>query len=167
MSGLDLRDEVRRAIGEGVDAAWPKERFNELALRLFASQFERNPPYRRFCQSRGAQPGRLRSWREIPALPTAAFKEAAIFCYPQEDASVIYRTSGTTREDRRGRHLMRDTALYDAALVPNLQAYVFPDVERIRIAVLALAPPEAPQSSLTHMLDAALERWEPQTAATI
>src|SRR4051812_23282079 len=149
-----LREEVLAALGEGVDAAWPEERFCRLALRVFAHQYERNTPYRRFCEARGVSPGSAGDWREIPALPAAAFKSAALCTFPLDEATVVYLTSGTTLPGQRGRHFLRDTALYDASLTPNLRAYLFPDVERIRIAVLAARPEDAPESSLAHMLGA-------------
>lgn len=154
-----LRAEVLAAIDEGIDASWPVERFDDLARRLFARQYEANAHYRRFCQARDVTPDVVSTWQAIPALPTAAFKAAPICCFPPEDAAVVYRTSGTTAGAARGRHYLRDTSLYDASLYPNLAAHLFPDVEKIRIAVLAFSPDEAPDSSLAHMLGAAVARW--------
>jgi len=43
--------------------------FGRLALELFVYQYEHNTAYRRFCRTRGAEPGRLTAWSQIPAVP--------------------------------------------------------------------------------------------------
>jgi hypothetical protein len=68
--------------------AWMREpewkedesRFERLALDLFALQFERCAPYRRFCAGRSRTPETVAHWFEIPAVPTGAFKEVALRC---------------------------------------------------------------------------------------
>jgi hypothetical protein len=77
------------------------ERFERLALALFAVQVEQNPVYGRFCAARGATLGRVHGWREIPTVPTGAFKEVALRCFPAERTVKVFRTSGTT-QGRRG-----------------------------------------------------------------
>jgi hypothetical protein len=154
-----LRQEVLAALAEGTDATWSEERFVRLALKIFAHQYERNAPYRRFCEARGASRGTARDWRDVPAVPTAAYKSAAVCTFPPEEATTVYLTSGTTLPGQRGRHYLRDTTLYDASLIPNLEEHLFPDVDRIRIGVLATSPGGTPESSLAHMLGAAAERW--------
>lgn len=42
--------------------------FGELALELFAEQFERLPSYRSECERLGASPDGLESWRDVPAV---------------------------------------------------------------------------------------------------
>jgi hypothetical protein len=84
--------------------------FGRLALAVFAYQFRFNLPYRRFCLSRGKTPGGVIDWREVPAVPTVAFKELDLLtCGPPEK---IFLTSGTTRgQTKRGRHLVPRLAL--------------------------------------------------------
>lgn len=43
--------------------------FAQLALELFAQQFDRLEDYRSACELRGATPARVRSWPDIPAGP--------------------------------------------------------------------------------------------------
>src|SRR5690242_17190740 len=86
--------------GRGVDSA---EEFNQLALELFALQFQHNAPYRRLCESRGALPGTLQHWTAIPAVPTVAFKELELSCLPVSDRSRVFFSSGTTLH-RPSRH---------------------------------------------------------------
>ncbi len=136
-------------------AAWPRDdaRFETLALDLFAFQFERCAPYRRFCETRGRTPRSVTTSREIPAVPTGAFKELALRSFPAAREAHVFRTSGTSTARRGALHL--DTlALYEASLVPTFRLHVLPDLERgerIEMRILAPAPAEAPDSSLSHM----------------
>jgi hypothetical protein len=100
---VTARSEIERDL-----LAWMREeperhdeaRFERLALALFAFQLEANEPYRRFCAARGATAERVRSWREIPAVPTGAFKELALRCFPAERCVHVFRTSGTSLSRR-------------------------------------------------------------------
>ena len=136
-------------------------RFERLALALFEFQLARCEPYARFCAGRGVRPGRIAAWREIPAVPTGAFKEVALRCFPAECECRVFRTSGTSTEKRGELHL--DTlALYEAALLPSFRRFVLPDLhpgERARIRILAPAPEEAPDSSLSHLFGCALRAF--------
>ena len=93
--------------------AWMREddwradeaRFERLALALFALQFERCVPFRRFCEGRAHTPAGIRSWREIPRVPTAAFKEVALRSFPTERTVRTFRTSGTSTSIRGALHL--------------------------------------------------------------
>jgi hypothetical protein len=138
------------------DGCRDEARFDGLARDLFAFQFEHCAPYRRFCQGRSATPANVRSWREIPAVPTGAFKELALTSFPVERAVHIFRTSGTTTAARGALHL--DTLeLYEASLLPSFRRHVLPDLaadERAEFTVLARSPDELPDSSLSHMFGA-------------
>jgi hypothetical protein len=137
-----------------------EERFTRLALALFRHQFDHCPPYRRFCEGRGARPGAIGHWSEIPAVPTGAFKEVALRSFPPEATVHVFRTSGTSVERRGALHL--DTlALYEASLVPTFERGVLPDLAAgapVHFVVLAAAPEEAPDSSLSHMFGVMLRR---------
>ncbi len=130
-----------------------EQRFTELALDLFAFQFAHSEPYRRFCEARGATPASVPGWREIPPVPTGAFKELALRCFPSECEVATFRTSGTSGS-RRGELHLDTLALYEASLLSTMRRYVFPDLgpgERMRILVLAPPASEARDSSLSHM----------------
>jgi hypothetical protein len=164
MSGADpARAELDARIlaWMGETAAGEDEaRFEELALELFSHQFARCEPFARFCGLRGATPGSVASWREIPAVPTGAFKEMALRSFPAERECHVFRTSGTSLRKRGELHL--DTlALYEASLLPSFERHLLPDYaegEHMRIAILAPSPQEAPDSSLSHMFGVVLER---------
>jgi hypothetical protein len=156
---VELREALLAAIGAGVTEPWSDDSFAGMALRIFAHHYARNVPYRRFCDSQRVSASRVEHWTQIPALPVAAFKTADVCAFPPAEAGVVYLTSGTTDQAAQGRHYLRDTRLYDAALVPNLKAHLLADADSMRIAVLAPSATEAPHSSLSHMLALAVERW--------
>ncbi|MDP9428022.1 MAG: long-chain fatty acid--CoA ligase [Actinomycetota bacterium] len=126
--------------------------FDRLALELFADQYERNPPYRRFCRARGAQPGRVAGWGQIPPVPLTAFKELTLSCDPPESAAAVFMTSGSTDPSRRGRNHHPHLRLYDASLQASFRHWFLPDQEQIRLLVLNPPPAQQPHSSLAYFL---------------
>ena len=149
------RDLDARVLAWMREPAWRADdaRFEALALELFAFQWERCPPYRRFCEGRGVRPATLSRWQQIPAVPTGAFKELELRSFPAQRSAHVFRTSGTSTSTRGALHL--DTLeLYEASLLPSFARFVLPDLapgERAAICVLAPSPGEAPDSSLSHM----------------
>ena len=140
------------------------DHFEALALDVFAYQYAHNAPYRAFCDRRSLTPERVKEWQHIPAVVTAAFKAADLTCRPKQP-SAYFLTSGTTQgNDRRGRHLMASLPLYRAAILPNAQRHLFPDLAelpdgRLQILSLTPSPPLRPHSSLIHMIDVIIQQW--------
>ncbi len=136
-------------------------RFETLALRLFAFQFEHCDAYARYCGARNATPADVGRWFEIPPVPASAFKAGALTCFDTAKTVKTFLTSGTTTSRRGTLHL--DTlALYEASLLPNIRRFVFPEVESgawptMSIRVLAPDPAATPDSSLSHMFGVALQ----------
>ncbi|HSJ23361.1 MAG TPA: hypothetical protein VK929_01675 [Longimicrobiales bacterium] len=162
-----MRDSSDRALRAGladlfavpVDQPRDDETFNRAALRVFAYQYERNAPYAAFCGRRGQSPATVDHWTDIPAVPTAAFKEVALVAGDASAAEAVFRTSGTTQgQEKRGVHYIPDLLLYHFALIPNFAACVLPD--GAELPMLSLIPPgaELPDSSLAHMVGVVLER---------
>lgn len=150
-----LRQDLLRRIGAGTGAEMPDDEFDRLARAVFAHQFACNTPYRQFCERRGASPDTVTSWAEIPAVPTDAFKAAALVCGDPAAAAAVFRTSGTTAgAERRGTHYLPDLALYDAALRAGFRAHLLPDAGRTRMLSLIPHPGEMRDSSLSHMAGA-------------
>jgi hypothetical protein len=137
-------------------------RFERLALGLFAWQFERCLPYRRFCSGRGATPDRVSRWQEIPTVPTGAFKEVPLRCFDAKQEIKTFRTSGTSHASANRGELHLDTLeLYEASLAPSFERGLLPDLApgaRIPIWILAPSAEEAPDSSLSHMFSVMNER---------
>src|SRR5689334_625890 len=104
--------------------------FNKLALDLFRLQFVHNAPYRRLCEARSVLPGVPRDWREIPAVPTAAFKELVFSCLPAAERATVFHSSGTTEQwPSRHFHNAESLAIYEASLWRWFRTHVAPDLE--------------------------------------
>jgi len=146
----DLDTRIRRFIAR-TDA--PEIGFDRLALDLFAYQFEHNEPYRRYCRRMERTPNDVRHWREIPAIPAAAFSELRLACFPSQRAALAFESSGTTTGGARPtRHELEDAGLYDASLLTHFRKCVIPDSTSMTICALAPSFSQAPHSSLSYML---------------
>lgn len=153
MTFRELADELERLFRRGVNVALDDDAFDVRARRVFRFQFRHNEVYGAFCRSRGVTPDGLGGWREIPPVPTRAFKHLPLVSGPSEEAEVVFRTSGTSRgPDSRGEHAVRDLALYRASLLPNFRAHLLPGGERLPLVSLVPSPEDAPDSSLSYMV---------------
>lgn len=136
-----------------------ESRFDRNARRLFAYQFEHCAPYRRLCRRVGANPEHIGHWSEIPAVPAAAFKEFELRCFPASATRHVFRTSGTSSE-RRGQLFLDTLELYEASLRPNFERHVLAGLALpARMRIVAPAPREVPDSSLSHMFGVAVRLW--------
>ncbi|HZZ00591.1 MAG TPA: hypothetical protein VFE36_13570 [Candidatus Baltobacteraceae bacterium] len=126
--------------------------FDDLALRLLEYQLRYNAPYARYCASLGFSPENLPAgWDEIPAVPSAAYKEATLATFDPARAALAFETSGTT-SGTGGRHYMETRALYDASLLAGFERYVLDDRARLRYLNIVPNPADRPQSSLGYMM---------------
>lgn len=152
-----LHEAVHRFITRGEGS------FEALALEVFAYQFHHNAPYRRFCQEQGIVPEKVQDWRDIPAVPTAAFKVLPLTCRPPEEAEALFLSSGTTQGPQsRSRHYVFDLRLYHAAIRDWFARHLLPDLppgKRILTLVLMPSPQEQPTSSLGYMLGYVLQEF--------
>jgi Acyl-protein synthetase, LuxE len=153
---------VNAPISQGSDEALPSKfgepDFNALALELFALQFEYNAVYRKICESRGVTPGVIEDWTQIPAVPTAAFKELELTCIPPEERTAVFHSSGTTEQKpSRHFHSVESLNVYETSLLPWFQANVLANskfkIQNSQLIVLAPPPEQAPHSSLVHMFE--------------
>ena len=152
----DLTELFRRGVGEPLDDAG----FNGSALRVFRWQYEHNVPFRGYCAGRGATPGSVTSWEQVPPVPTGAFKRLRMLSMEEGgEPDVVFHTSGTTGTQRRGEHPVASLPLYRSALLPIFRAHLLPDGARLPVFALVPAPEEAPQSSLSHMIGAVSEAF--------
>jgi hypothetical protein len=118
-------------------------------LRLFDYQLRNNESYRRYCERLGKTSSS--SWEQIPGVPAAAFKEAALTTFDPSAAALVFETSGTT-QGTPGRHYLQTPALYDAALIAGFDRFVLADAVRLRYFNLVPNPKERPHSSLGYMM---------------
>ena len=145
---MTLEHELAAALGAAPRGA-PALDFEAWAFRVFAHQYERNTPYRAFCDRRGVTPASVARWEDVPAVPTAAFRRLDLACGPPE---ATFRTSGTTGgPEARGRHAVPTLALYDAAALATFERFVLPDGVRPPSVFLLPSPALRPDSSLVHM----------------
>jgi hypothetical protein len=135
------------------------EPFDALAVDLARFQARHVPGYARLCAARGVDPLLIRRAAEAPAVPTDGFKVATVFAFAREEASVTFRTSGTTI-GARGAHPMRITSTYDAAALAFGRATLAPDIEPpVPVLVLGLSAEQSPDSSLAHMCATFARAW--------
>lgn len=159
VDGLALRSILVEMFARPFDEPLTDDAFNDIAMRVFAWQYDRNVPYRAFCDRRGCTPGTVKHWTEVPAVPTAAFKEVALVAGDPAAAEALFRTSGTTRGvEKRGEHHVLDISLYHLSLISNFAACVLPDGADLRMISLVPAASEVPDSSLSHMVDVVMDR---------
>jgi len=117
--------------------------FDDLILELHALQRAACAPYDAYCAS-FPPPA---SWREIPAIPLAAFRQTAIRCFPATETIRTFRTSGTTGEGY-GEHHFQTLDLYRAAALGGWKRAGLPAEN---ILCLMPTPENAPHSSLSCM----------------
>jgi hypothetical protein len=138
--------------------------FDALALEIFAHQFECIAAYRHVCEATGATPASVRDWRDIPPVPSLAFKSAALHCGPPQR---VFRSSGTTHgPERRSCHAVPDLRLYHAAAAAGLREFVFPDVDAMRVFSLIPSADDQPDSSLAQMVSWAMAAFGAPGSAT-
>jgi acyl-protein synthetase LuxE len=152
-------DITRALLGFIARDACTDAQFDELALRLFAYQYANNEPYRRFCQGRGATPRKIRSWRDIPAVPINGFKDLTLSCQPAQSCERVFMTSGTTRGDVKGRHYHPTLAVYDLSMRRNFAQRFMQGTGRVRMGILFPDEAAMPNSSLAHYLALAVREF--------
>jgi hypothetical protein len=142
------------------------ERFETLALDIFAHQFAHCTAYRRYCLSRARTPETVTDWQAIPPVPIVAFKRADLCCgVPQR----TFLSSGTTEGPaNRSRHQLPDLRLYQRSALAGLRQFLFPDVSRMRLVSLIHRADDLPDSSLAQMVAWAMDGFgDPDSRYTI
>jgi hypothetical protein len=126
--------------------------FAELSLEVFRHQFSGNAAYRNYCEALGKTPDTITSWREIPAVPTDAFKlpGVALRGFPESETIGHFLTSGTTTETK-GKHEFRDLGLYEASVLGTWQLLGLPEIRRPWF--FSQRPADNPHSSLVRMFE--------------
>jgi hypothetical protein len=136
--------------------------FDQLALELFALQFQHNASYRRLCEARGTRPGTVLHWTAIPAVPTSAFKEFELSCLPVAERTAVFHSSGTTaRRPSRHFHNADSLALYETSVLAWFKSCLHLAMGNLPLAILTPPPAEAPHSSLVHMFETIRRQFSP------
>jgi hypothetical protein len=170
-----LRDLIR-AIPNG-ESSWSDELFQDLALKLFTLQCEHNQPYRRLCEARGGiaqgpkskvRNPKIGDWRQIPSVPTSAFKDFELTSLAPENRTTIFHSSGTT-EHRPSRHFHNTESLvvYEESLLAWFSLALRFTSHDLRI--ICLTPPRAaaPNSSLVYMFESLGKRFGNEHSAFV
>jgi hypothetical protein len=147
-----IQIEVSQFIDKGDST---EEQFNDLALKLFAFQYEQNQVFRRYCRKRRVSPLSVSHYTEIPPVPITAFKETTLSCSPVDEAQAVFMTSGTTNPEQRGKNYHLDLEVYDRSMKRHFKDFILPDRQQINMAVLFPPEKEMPNSSLAHYLQLA------------
>jgi len=144
-AALDARILAAIETSAGVD-------FDALARDIFAYQIRYSEPYAAYARSKGYDAGHLPARAaDIPAVPAAAFKEAALATFDPALAAAVFETSGTT-VGASGRHYLATTALYTASLLAGFDRAMLADGATLRYLLLVPDPRERPHSSLGFMM---------------
>lgn len=151
-----LADELMAAIRHWEEQGewWSDGAFNEFAHSAFELQYDEIVAYRRYCDRRGATPAGVTQWTEIPPVPVTAFRHVPLIVGDEAAAQLVFLTSGTTAgPTSRGRHLVREPALYRASMEAAFRRLVPGGEGPRRFASLVPPFPESSGSSLAWMID--------------
>jgi hypothetical protein len=154
-----LHEQLQRAIAGSVGDqrwVWSDERFNKLSGQVFEHQALGSEAYSRYCRGRDVLPGAQGSWLDIPAVPTDVFRSLNLCSFPVEQSSVVFKTSGTT-SGARGQHFLRRTDTYSASLALWMRTFLLPVDDEPRVVVLAPSAAQDAHSSLSFMLQWAVD----------
>ena len=150
---LALHARVRAFIDASETGQPPAESFDALGLAIARHQAEHVPAYRRLVTHRHEHPRDATAVRDLPAVPTDAFRLTRIAAHPPADDVALFRTSGTTG-GARGEHALSTTVTYEAAALAWGRWALFFDAPSALTAI-ALTPPRlqpARDSSLHFMI---------------
>ncbi|MEK6255100.1 MAG: hypothetical protein N2B05_10420 [Gemmatimonadales bacterium] len=135
-------------------SSWDEATLDSWACRAFQLQFEGNTPYRKYSEARDVSPPNVSGWRDVVPVPTEAFRVVDLIVGAGANASLVFRTSGTTRgRSAQGRHLVRSPELYRASLRAGFRAFVHTGNTPAKIVTLPPTFTQEPDSSLGWMLD--------------
>jgi hypothetical protein len=167
-------DLVRFISGAGWEESAPHARgaeaaFSDLAIRSFRIQCDTIPEYGAYARHVGHGPGGSGDWREIPPVPSSAFKEHGLSAARSGDGAAnggaarsgdatpafpaaTFETSGTTIT-RPGRVQLTSTHLYETSLLKSFARHLLPDGARLKIIIFGPTRADSPHSSLWFMAD--------------
>jgi len=122
--------------------------FEQLALKVFAFQFENNPVYRSFCNLLYKHPSDVKHVQDIPFIPIEFFKSHKILL-TTETIEKTFSSSGTTGSST-SKHYITDLSIYKNSFMSGFRHF-YGDISDY--VVLALLPSylEREGSSLVYM----------------
>jgi hypothetical protein len=133
------------------------DNFEKWAIASFVRQASQIPAYGSFVRYLGIDPNGINDWREIPPVPTSAFKSHDLSAAEPGGEVAIFETSGTTIS-RPGRVRLGSTDVYEASLLDGFESHLLPDTARLPTIVFGPTRAEAPRSSLWFMADRIVDK---------
>ncbi len=70
--------------------------FDELALKVFAYQFEHNKVFQALCKEAGKTPKNVSRVEDIPLVPLDLYKHAYVASFPREKTTRVFCSTGTS-----------------------------------------------------------------------
>ena len=154
-------EDVIEFVNRGIEAA-DEGRFNELALRAFELQYRTDEAYRKYCARTRISPESISRWHEIPAVASFAFKKTLASAFPEQKAEELYFGSGVAELRRKRGPFFpdRDIRMLAAGANRLLQkAYVFPDIDTIKMLFMVPTPLMAPGMVMASGLERIRQRF--------
>jgi phenylacetate-coenzyme A ligase PaaK-like adenylate-forming protein len=126
------------------------DEFNDLSLKIFHFQYEKNPVYRQFVNYLGIDTNRIGHYSQIPFLPIELFKQHKILIEGIQ-ADEVFTSSGTTGI-QNSRHYVGRLDLYSQSFTTGFEQFFGRTDDYV---LLALLPSYLEQggSSLVYMAD--------------
>ncbi len=147
-----LSEKVAAFIRRSDEGQTSDAELDQLALDVFAFQYQAIEPYRNLCRRTGRTPATVTSWRAIPAVPAQAFKQYTLLAAATDAIVKTFRSSGTSQPGTSSQaHFTRSgLELMDTAVAANARRTLFPDGRRTRILVLTPPPDKVPHMIMVH-----------------
>lgn len=128
----------------------PQFPFETLLQDIIRYQGRHNAPLSAYWISKGFDSEGVRSFDQVPAVPTDVFRYVEL-CSNEAPSQGVFRTSGTT-SGARGQHFHLSTLAYDAGAIRHFQDTVLGHGQKTHFVHVAFPPRTHPDSSLSHML---------------
>jgi hypothetical protein len=130
--------------------------FESLAVDIARFQYELNPGFARAVMQ---HTGRLEILGDLPLVPTDVFRLCRVAVHPPELDQIVFRTSGTTAE-QTGNHPVRLLQTKEHLALLQAERTLFSDFKRGVVVALSPPPREAPSSSLVHLMQTLMKRFD-------
>lgn len=147
-------DEVEARVLQVIEGT---ARFDDVLPEVVAYQRAWNPTLDAWWNRRGYCGG-----PDVPGVPTDVFRHT-VLCSSERPVQQVFRTSGTTH-GARGEHHRFSLNAYDAGAIAWFRTQV-PVHETHRIVPLVFSKEEAPDSSLSHMVDLFTQTYNEEAPA--
>lgn len=127
-----------------------EEDFEQIALRIFSFQYEKNYVYRNWCKLMKKDKSNVKTLFDIPFLPISFFKTHNVVSF--EDKPIhFFKSSGTTSKET-SKHFIHSLEIYERSFTKCFEEFFSNKEEYCFIALLPNYI-EQGNSSLVYMID--------------